>query len=270
MRPQGFLKVVMEEKKSEVTETRRKTPLTSLREEAEHQERSAPMLAALKKSSSAGAGIIAEIKKASPSRGDIRPDLSVSQFAEIYTRGGAAAISVLTEKKYFKGSLEDLKTVCSHSPLPVLRKDFILSSFQIFEARAAGADAVLLITAMLSPNQLNEYVALAREINLEPLVEIHSEWEFETAAISGAALIGVNNRNLQTLETDLSVSERLAPFFTKEQVPVEASGIASPRDIRRGLDHGYLNFLVGGSIVEAEEPAEFIRELVRAGDDHAG
>ena len=128
MKPTGFLGTVMEHKKKEVAENRQKIPAARIRDNAEKQERSVPFLAALKKSSQNFAGIIAEIKKASPSKGNIRPDLDVASFAKTYTKAGAAAISVLTEEKYFKGSLEDLKTVCKHSSLPVLRKDFILSS----------------------------------------------------------------------------------------------------------------------------------------------
>lgn len=261
MAPRGFLKTVIEYKRRDIEQARKLLPPARCRELAENGPAPLRFDEALAISRPGDAGIIAEIKKASPSKGDIRLDLDPGAYAATYTEAGARAISVLTETHFFKGSLEDLKAVRANTTLPVLRKDFTLSSYQIYEARAAGADTVLLIVSILSAEQLRDYTLLARELGMEPLVEIHSEKEFETATRCDARVIGINNRNLVTLETDLNVSRRLAPLFLSHQIPVEASGIASSDDIRHGLTAGYANFLVGESIVRAEDTKAFIREL---------
>ncbi len=267
----GFLREVIALKKMDVAEAERLVPLSKIRREAEdslriksvNYRKSFLFLEALKRSRLGNVGIIAEIKKASPSKGDIKPDLDPKKYAKEYTESGACAISVLTEKHYFKGSLDDLKAVRMVTSLPILRKDFTLSSYQIYEAKAAGADSILLIVAMLSKEQLKDYLLLARELGMEPLVEINSEWELDKAIFANAQTIGINNRNLETLEVDLNVSKRVVPFFIDGQIAVEASGISSPDDIRKGLDSKIFNFLVGESIVRAENTKEFIQSLVR-------
>ncbi|MBF0203686.1 MAG: indole-3-glycerol phosphate synthase TrpC, partial [Desulfamplus sp.] len=267
----GFLKEVVELKRMDVDESKRLFPQNQIRQEAEERlKKKSPeyrepllFLRAIEKNSPGHAGIIAEIKKASPSKGDIRIDLDPAKYAKDYTKAGACAISVLTERHYFKGSLDDLKAARSVTSIPILRKDFTLSSYQIYEAKAAGADSILLITSMLSKEQLRDYVNLAREIGMEPLVEIHSEWELDKALFANAGIIGINNRNLETLETDLNVAKRVVPFFTANQIAVEASGISSVEDIQKGLDCGIFSFLVGESIVRAENTEEFIQSLVR-------
>ncbi|MFO7886607.1 MAG: indole-3-glycerol phosphate synthase TrpC [Desulfobacteraceae bacterium] len=267
----GFIKEVVSQKKKDLAELKTETPMAALRARAEKQKlTSAGFLKALAESSPGNAGIIAEIKKASPSKGIIKAGLDPSLYAEKYTKGGACAISVLTEPHYFKGSLEDLKMVRKSTSLPVLRKDFTISDYQIYEARASGADAVLLIAALLSRDQLKDYISLAREIHMEPLVEIHSEWEIEKTIFANAQVLGVNNRNLETLETDLGVSARIAPYFEKNHIPVEASGISLPEDIEKGMQSGFFNFLVGESIVRAEDTETFIKSLVRAAPLEAG
>lgn len=273
----GFLKEVVVLKKRDVAEAEHLISLKQVRKEAEEilKSKSAgyrPPLAflhAIEKSRPGHVGIIAEIKKASPSKGDIRPDLDPAKYAKEYTKAGACAISVLTEPHYFKGSLDDLKRVRAVTSIPVLRKDFTLSSYQIYEAKAAGADSVLLITSMLSKEQLHDYVSLSRELGMEPLVEIHSEWELDKAVFADAKVIGINNRNLQTLEVDLNVSKRVVPFFAKEQIAVEASGISSSEDIKKGLECNIFSFLVGESIVRAENTKQFIQTLVATGGDSA-
>jgi indole-3-glycerol phosphate synthase len=207
-------------------------------------------------------GIIAEIKKASPSKGNIRPGIDPGIYARKYEKAGACAVSVLTEKFYFKGSSQDLADACTRVTIPVLRKDFIVSSFQIYEAKALGAASILLINKLLEKKQLENYILLAREMEMEPLVEIHSKSELDTIFDAGAKIIGVNNRNLETLETDLGVSKKIAPFFTKDVIPVEASGISSTIDIQNGIKSGYFNFLVGESIVKADNPETFIQKLI--------
>ncbi|MDY0222190.1 MAG: hypothetical protein RBR67_13710 [Desulfobacterium sp.] len=263
----GFLKEVKELKQREVAHLRSKTDMGRLRAQAERRKTPGDFLKAMVQSTPDRVGIIAEIKKASPSKGLIRPDLDPVELARLYTRGGASAISVLTESNFFKGSLDDLTAVRGATTLPVLRKDFIFSEFQIYEARAAGADSVLLITPLMEPGELRDYIALARELAMEPLVEINSTGQFETALKAGATIIGINNRNLETLETDPDLARRIAPVFTggsvfsKDMVCVAASTISSRRDIKGGIDAGIFNFLVGESIVRAPDTESFIREL---------
>lgn len=258
---EGFLKKVLEIKFLEVSKAKTLIPLNTIRREAEDTEHRADFLAAMLKSSPDDIGIIAEIKKASPSKGDIKIDLDPVLYTQIYTKAGASAISVLTESQYFKGSLKDLEQVCAHTDLPVLRKDFTISSYQIYEAKKAGASSILLITTILSRDQLTDYITLARELDMEPLVEITSEREFEAAYDCGAKVVDINNRNLQTLKTDLTVSKRIAKMLPNDIIPVEASGISCFADIEKGLAVNIYNFLVGESIVRAKDTEAFIKEL---------
>ncbi|MBU8910064.1 MAG: indole-3-glycerol phosphate synthase TrpC [Desulfobacterales bacterium] len=258
---EGFLKEVLKIKSLEVSKNKSRIPLNTIRREAEDTKLAANFLTAMEKSNPDDIGIIAEVKKASPSKGDIRPDLDPVFCAQTYTRAGARAISVLTESHYFKGSLKDLEIVCANTNLPVLRKDFTISSYQIYEAKKAGASSILLITTILSRDQLKDYINLARELGMEPLVEITSEKEFETAYDCEATIVDMNNRNLQTLETDLGVSKRIAQILPKGIIPVEASGISSFEDIQEGLSSNIFNFLVGESIVRAKDTESFIKEL---------
>ena len=259
---EGFLKEVVRHKTIEVQHSASKLPLKEIRREVEAMPPAPDFRAALEKSGPEMPGIIAEIKKASPSKGDIRPDLDAAAFAEMYTKGGACAVSVLTEQKYFKGSLQDLEAASKATDLPVLRKDFTVNEYQIYEARVKGASSILLIRTMLETNQLADYIGLSREIGMEPLVEINSEYELEIADRCGAKVIGVNNRNLATLETDLNVTRRIAPLFTSEHIPVQASGIRTAGDIRNGVHMNIYNFLIGESIVTSDDPQAFIKELL--------
>ena len=257
----GFLRTILDIKKDELASARSVIPLKTVRLEAEEALIAASFEDAMVRSSQQDVGIIAEIKKASPSKGDIRPDLDPAAYARDYTRAGARAISVLTESRYFKGCLTDLETACSETDLPVLRKDFIISDYQIFEAKKAGASAVLLITTMLSRDQQRDFTFLTRELGMEPLVEINSEFEMEQALFCGARVVGINNRNLTTLEVDVTAAQRIAAFLPKEIIPVEASGISSRAGIEKGLASGICNFLVGESIVRASDTRAFIRIL---------
>ena len=258
----GFLKEIFEHKKIEVQNSRSKLPLKEVRRKIETMAPAADFKAALEKSGHARPGIIAEIKKASPSKGDIRADLDAARFAQMYTKGGACAVSVLTESGYFIGSLEDLESAAKATDLPVLRKDFTINEYQIYEARFRGASSILLIRTLLELNQLADYIDLSREIGMEPLVEINSEYELEAADRCGASVIGVNNRNLATLKTDLDVTRRIAPLFAKNHIPVQASGIRSSRDIKDGVQMNIFNFLIGESIVTSDDPQAFIQELL--------
>lgn len=258
---EGFLKKVLEIKSLEVSKNKSHIPPDTIRKEAEETEIAPSFLTALQKSSMDNIGIIAEVKKASPSKGDIRPDLDPVLYAKTITRAGACAISVLTESQYFKGSLKDLEIVCANTNLPVLRKDFTISSYQIYEAKKAGAASILLITTILSKDQLKDYILLARELGMEPLVEITSEKEFEIAYACEAKIVDMNNRNLQTLKTDLSVSKQIAAILPDDIIPVEASGISSFKDIQTGLSSNIFNFLVGESIARAKDTETFIKGL---------
>ena len=210
-----------------------------------------------------GVNIIAEVKRASPSKGIIRADLKAGDCAREYEAGGAAAISVLTDGPYFKGGLADLRQARAAVDLPVLRKEFIVSEYQVFESRAAGADAILLIARILAPSQLASLLTLTHELGMEALVEIHTAQVYEAAHGAGARLIGINNRNLATFDTDLRTAMDLAGLLQKEEVPVAASGIASRADIENNLAGGIFNFLIGESLVRAEDRTAMVSKLIK-------
>jgi indole-3-glycerol phosphate synthase len=208
-----------------------------------------------------GVRIIAEFKRRSPSRGVLRQDLPVVKAAQAYEIAGAAALSVLTEEHFFGGSLEDLSKARSATLLPVLRKDFIVDPYQIFEAAAAGADAVLLITAVLGPKELTSLRTTAREVGLDALVEVHSREELERALEAGAEILGVNNRDLNTMEVSLETALSLAPFIPEDRIAVAESGIHSGMDLRRLADAGYDAFLVGEHLMRARDPGSALEAL---------
>ena len=189
--------------------------------------------------------IIAEIKKASPSAGLIRKDFDFIKIAREYRESGAAALSVITEVQHFHGGLEILASLRWNNSLPLLRKDFIIDRYQVLEARHAGADAVLLIAALLDPAALKNLRMEAERCQMDALVEVHNEAELERAVESGATLIGVNNRDLRTFDVSLDVSLNLARKMPKDVLPVAESGIRTAQDLRRLMDAGYRGFLVG-------------------------
>jgi indole-3-glycerol phosphate synthase/phosphoribosylanthranilate isomerase len=211
-----------------------------------------------------GVNVIAEFKRRSPSRGVIREDLHPVKVAQAYEIGGAAALSVLTEEQFFGGSLEDLKEARGATLLPVLRKDFIVDPYQLWEAWYAGADAVLLIVAALSDRELLTLQATAREIGLDALVEVHDREELQRALAAGARLVGVNNRDLRTMEVSLQTALDLAPEIPDEVTAVVESGIKGPGDVRRLRDAGYDAFLIGEHLMTAADPGGALEELVRA------
>jgi len=258
---EDFLNKVVEQKKADIQAARKTRTEESLRREAEAREDRRPFIDRLTPTKARDINIIAEVKRASPSKGDIRMDLDAAQLAAAYERGGAAAVSVLTEPYWFKGSIADLQAARAAVSLPVLRKDFIFEPYQIYEAAVAGADAVLLIVALLGPAQLNEYLALCESIGLDALVEIHSPADLETAMGSEARLIGINNRNLRTLETDIRIAIRMAERLAPGQIPVAASGIRTRGDIETNMACGICSFLIGEHLVRADDPAGFLREL---------
>ena len=206
--------------------------------------------------------IIAEVKKGSPSRGVIRPNFDPLEIAEIYQKNGATCLSVLTDEKFFMGHLRYLALIRETVSLPLLRKDFICDSYQICEARAAGADAILLIAAMLDLNQLRDFHAVAKEIHLDVLLEVHDEEEMEKALQTDCRLIGVNNRNLRTFATDLGTTGRLAQMMPPERLLVAESGINSRADIVRLQADGAGAFLIGESMMREHDIGEKLRELL--------
>jgi indole-3-glycerol phosphate synthase len=206
--------------------------------------------------------LIGEIKKASPSRGLIRDDFDPAQLAAAYQRGGAAALSVLTDKKYFQGANEYLMAAKAACDLPVLRKDFTVSAYQVYESRLLGADCVLLIVAALEQAVLAEYIALAAELGLDALVEVHDETEADRALEAEAPLIGVNNRNLNTFEVSLEVSRRLAGALPENKLKVSESGIKTYEDILTLSELGYDAVLVGEHLMSQPDPAAAARKLM--------
>lgn len=208
--------------------------------------------------------IIAEVKKASPSKGVLSDDFDPARIAATYERGAAAALSVLTDESFFQGSLADLEAARAAVSLPVLRKDFTISPSQVTEAAAAGADAILLIAAILTERELRDFREAAARYRMDSLVEAHNERELAAALDSGATIVGVNNRDLTTFAVNLETSLRLAERIPAGVLRVSESGIHTPRDIARLRDAGYSAFLVGERLMKADDPAAALRELAAA------
>jgi indole-3-glycerol phosphate synthase len=206
--------------------------------------------------------VIAEIKKASPSKGVLCADFNPALLAQQYFAGGAAALSVLTDKQFFQGSLSDLRTARAVAHVPVLRKDFTLDEIDVIEAAASGADAILLIAAILSRDELEALRKLAGSYRLAALVEVHDEAELEKALESGARIVGVNNRDLRTFQVSLDTSLRLAGRIPSGVLRVSESGIHSREDVRRLLDAGFDAFLVGEHLMKSPDPAAALRALM--------
>ena len=212
-----------------------------------------------------GVKLIAEVKKASPSRGIIRADFNPVEIARVYASNGAAAISVLTEHGYFQGSLDYLKEIANalrEGRIPLLRKDFIFDPYQVYESRACGADALLLIVAILSPERLKELLGLSWELGLNCLVEVHNEAELEIALDSGAMVIGINNRDLTTFEIDIGTTERLRRLIPAGRIVVSESGIANRSDMERLKSLDVNAVLVGEALMSAPDIAAGMKELL--------
>ena len=238
-------------------------PLDDLKRCAEAAPRPRDGLAALRRDD--GIAVIAEVKRSSPSKGDLAPITDPAALARDYAAGGAHAISVLTEGRRFGGSLDDLRAVRDAVEVPVLRKDFIVSSYQLWEARAAGADLVLLIVAALEQPALVSLVERAQSLGLTPLVEVHDADEVPRALDAGARVIGVNARDLRTLIVDRSTFERVAPSIPDHVVKVAESGVRDPHDLVAYAHAGADAVLVGESLVTGENPRAAVADLVAAG-----
>ena len=252
---------IIEKKRERVEALKIAVPIETIVQAA--RERVRPKKSFLEAISSANKiNIIAEFKRASPSKGTINGTGRPDEMAQMYEAGGAAAISVLTEEDFFAGSIGDLKAVKSSVSIPVLRKDFIIDEYQIYEAAAAGADAILLIVAALMPDELEGLRSLTKEIGLDALVEVHDKNELDTAVSLKADIIGVNNRNLKTLDVSLDVSRRLIQSAREGPVMVAESGIARREDIKELRSLGYSAFLVGETLMSSEYPAKALRGLI--------
>jgi indole-3-glycerol phosphate synthase len=259
----SILERIFTAKRAELEAERAVMPLAAIREAARRAPAPRDFLAALNVRRPA---IIAEIKRASPSKGDILPGLDPAAVARDYAAAGAAAISILTDR-HFKGSLEDLRNVRAAVDLPLLRKDFIFDSYQLHQARAAGADCILLIAAMLKEAELRALYAEARELGLQALVEVHNEDELRAAERAGAEIVGINNRDLHTFATDIAVTERLLTGYSGTALVVSESGIDTPEDIRRLDRVGARGFLVGESLLRGGHPRQKLEALCSALSD---
>ena len=212
-----------------------------------------------------GVTVIAEVKRKSPSKGELAEIPDPTILAQAYEAGGASCISVLTEERRFGGSLDDLKQVCQGVGIPVLRKDFIVTSYQLWEARAAGADLALLIVAALSDEELVSLIERAESIGIHVLVEVHDEAELRRALEADAKIVGINARNLKTLDVDRDVFAKLAPLVPPEVVLVAESGIRNPRDLVEYASYGADAVLVGEALVTGDDPRQACHDLVTAG-----
>lgn len=257
-----ILQRIVRRKAEEVAERRQAVGLDELRERLESAPAVRGFVAAMEAKLVGGkAAVIAEVKKASPSKGVIRPDFDPAQIARSYEKGGAACLSVLTDIDFFQGADEYLQQARAACSLPVLRKDFIIDPYQVYEARVLGADCILLIVAVLSDEQLHELTGLAQQLGMDVLVEIHDEAELERALPLKLPLIGINNRNLRTFETSLNTTLDLLSTVPLGCIVVTESGIHQREDVALMRHYGVNSFLVGEAFMRAAEPGEKLAEL---------
>lgn len=266
----NFLSEILAKKRQVVARLQRDSFASGLRERALEIRRSAPphrLLQALE-TDLLRLKIIAEFKRRSPSLGTIRDDLSVADVARGYERGGACAISVLTDEEYFGGSLEDLSAARSNAKLPVLRKDFIIDPIQVYEAAIAGADAVLLIVAALDNALLGRLRAVAEdELGLDTVVEVHTSDELRRALDAGGKVIGANNRDLKTFQVSLDTSERLIAEAPPDSIMISESGLQGAESLCRLRSLGFRGFLIGEAFMRAGHPETALRDLIAAVED---
>jgi indole-3-glycerol phosphate synthase len=263
----SVLEEIVAHKHGEVAARQAARPLESVRAAALASPPPRDFAAAL---AAPGLGVIAEIKRRSPARGDLRVDLDPETVARRYERYGACAMSVLTDQQYFKGSDADLQTARAAVGLPVLRKDFTVDRYQLYEGRALGADAVLLIVRALTDPDLSELLQLAADLNLAALVEVHDLPELRRAVSVGAQIIGVNNRNLDTLAVDPATSLALRDQIPSNVLAISESGISQPALAARLANIGYDAILVGEALVVAEDPARLLQQLRGVEQEGAG
>ncbi len=259
---EDILERILATKRDEVAHARKQRSLAEIRRDAEDRRDVRDFVEAIRnKLSRSRPAVIAEIKKASPSKGVLRSHFEPAQIGVSYAENGAACLSVLTDAQYFQGSLQDLAGARSSSGLPVLRKDFVVDPYQIFQSRAAGADAILLIVATLSDDQLNDYEAIAVALGMAVLVEVHDATELNQALRLNTPLIGINNRNLRSFETSLQTTLDLLPQVPSDRIVVTESGILAPSDVARMRKAGVQAFLVGEALMRAPDPGAELARL---------
>jgi indole-3-glycerol phosphate synthase len=249
-------------KREEVAASLRHKPLDAVRADAESRVLTRDFEGAMRAKIAAGqAAVIAEIKKASPSKGVLRAEFIPADIAQSYAEFGAACLSVLTDKQFFQGSVDFLKQARASCDLPVLRKDFMIDPYQIYEARAMGADAVLLIAACLDDAQMADMEAVARSLDMAVLVEVHDRAELDRALKLKTRLVGINNRNLKTFEVSLQTTLDMLPDVPADRLLITESGIQTPEDVRRMREAKVHAFLVGEAFMRADEPGEALAKL---------
>jgi indole-3-glycerol phosphate synthase len=253
---------IVANKHKEIVASKRRITLSEIQRRVRAQ---SPPLDFTKALSSGGVKLIAEVKKASPSKGIIRKDFDAVQIARIYAENGASAISVLTDKKFFRGKLEYLSAIRQAVNIPILRKDFILDPYQVFESRAYGADAILLIVAILTPDKLNKLLKLSHSLGMACLVEVHNEDELNIAIQTDARIIGINNRDLATMTTNITTTERLRSRIPANRLIVSESGITDRRDMERLERVGVNAALVGETLMASPDIAGKMKELLGQG-----
>ena len=253
-----ILDKIVADKKQEVARIKRSVPLAALKERIA-QQKPLDFGAALRGND---LKLIAEVKKASPSKGILCPDFRPVEMAKIYAQNGAAAISVLTEVKYFQGSIEYLAAIREAVNIPLLRKDFIFDEYQVYESAAYGADAILLIMAILTQEKLEKMLEISRNLNLSCLVEVHNEDELFKAMLVEAEILGINNRDLSTFKVDTNITRRLRLFIPEEQIVVSESGISSKDDMKKMKECKVNAVLVGEALVTAPDIPAKMRELL--------
>jgi indole-3-glycerol phosphate synthase len=258
----GVLERILEVRRAVVERRKLFAPEANLRYSAKHAAPAQDFAAALERD---GLNIIAELKKASPSRGILRQEFETRSLAKEFEHCGAAALSVLTEEDFFQGSLTDLLEAHNAVAIPVLRKDFIFDPWQIWEARASDADSFLLIVAILSTEQLGGLIRLGRDLGMEPLVEVHSPDELERALDAGARILGINNRDLRTFDVRLETSFELVERIPDGWIAVSESGLRTYEDLSRLRDAGFDAFLVGEYLMQARSPGQALAELLHPG-----
>ncbi len=264
----GKLKPIIQRKIERLEEEKQLVPHSVIRALAEDvRPRKSFAFSQALKNSEKEPKIIAEIKRGSPSKGIIRRDLNLEHFVNAYREGGASAISVLTERDFFFAREDDFHKVRNMTSLPLLRKDFIIDEYQIYQSALWNADAILLIVRILSPDQLTDFIHLADELGIDALVEVHRESEMETAIHAGARIIGINNRDLDSFRVSLDTTIRLARYLESQHIGVCESGISSHDDISKIMQTGIKAFLVGEHLVRSEKPAETLR-LLRGIENH--
>jgi len=261
-----ILKRILKRKAEEVAERSVRVGIRELSRQAETAPTPRGFVSAIEAKIAVGLpAVIAEIKKASPSKGVLREHLDPAAIAQSYERAGAACLSVLTDRDFFQGSEEYLQQARQACTLPVLRKDFIVDAYQVYEARAIGADCILLIVAALGDAQMRELAGLAHQLDMDVLVEVHDREELERALQIEAPLIGINNRNLRTFETRLETTLELLPLIPSDRIVVTESGIHAPEDVALMRSHGVNVFLVGEAFMKASDPGARLVELFGTG-----